>query len=244
MVRRKGANYKTKPPIAVEVSDLLNLARLAMGRADVQPLFWHFYWKGDSVLGYLSSLPYWYGNLPMFAYTRIDEPVKGYLGYMSIEREDVILTDNNDDNRYVYGAIVETDGEPPLIAEALSKKNRLRDEPVLIKVRNLNSLVRMLVILSDANSSPPLWCFEHRGKNFLGLIAPFFDYYDANALPVFFYIESLEKPPAPFVRYLPRKEGEEITFTPYITDMKYFYGRVVCVKSMPFFVSQGQRPSR
>lgn len=241
---KKGVDHKVKPPIAIEVLDLLNLARLAMGRTDVQPLFWHFYWRGSSILGYLSSLPYWRGNLPIFAYTKLNVPVKAYLGYVNIEKEDVILTDSNDDNKYMYGAIIETESEPPIIAGALSRSNRLKDVPVIIRVKNLNSLMRVLVILSDANSSPPLWYFEHGNKNFLGLIAPFFDYYDANALPVFFYIESYEKPSAPFIRYLPQKDGEEISFTPYITDMKYFYGRVICVKKMPFFISQNQKMNR
>ncbi|MCS7135664.1 MAG: hypothetical protein RMJ14_02790 [Nitrososphaerota archaeon] len=226
---------KVKPPVAIEVSDILNLARLAMSRVDVQPLFWHFKWKNQPILGYLSSIPYWYGNLPIFAYTKLNYELKSYIAYMSVEKEEVLLTDNNDDSRYMYGAIIETEDEPPFITEALSGRNKLKDKPVLIKAGNLNSLIRMLIILSDTNSSPPLWYFEFKGKHVLGLIAPFFDYYDANALPVFFYVESDTKPPASFIRYISLKSGEEISYVPYISDMKYFYGRIVNVKSMPFF---------
>ncbi|PUA31145.1 MAG: hypothetical protein B9J98_07580 [Candidatus Terraquivivens tikiterensis] len=239
MGKKSKRTKKVKPPVAIEVSDILNLARLAMSRVDVQPLFWYFKWKRQPILGYLSSIPYWYGNLPIFAYTKLNCSLKGYIAYMSVEREEVVLTDSNDDNRYMYGAVVETEDEPPFIMEALSGRSKLKENPVIIKAGNINSLIRMLMILSDTNSSPPLWYFEFKGKHLLGLIAPFFDYYDANALPVFFYVESDTKPPASFIRYISLKTGEEISYVPCISDMKYFYGRIVNVKSMPFFTSSG-----
>ncbi len=240
MQKKKSAHMnRVKPPVAIEVSDILNLARLAMSRVDVQPLFWYFKWKNRPILGYLSSIPYWYGNLPIFAYTKFDGELKSYIAYMSVEKEEVLLTNSNDDNRYIYGAIIETEDKPPFITEALSGRNMLKEKPILIKAGNINSLIRMLIILSDTNSSPPLWYFEFKGKHVIGLMAPFFDYYDANALPVFFYVESDAKPPASFIRYISLKSGEEISYVPCISDMKYFYGRIVNVKSMPFFTSLG-----
>lgn len=231
-----------KPPIAIQVVDLLNLARLAISRTDVQPLYWTFTKNGKRIVGHLSSIPYWRGNLPIFAYTYVDEEPKGYIAYTNLGREEVFLTNSSDDTKYAYGPIIETADEPELISKALGRKKQLAEKPLTIKTKDLNSLMRVLVMMSDASVSPPLWHFETEQKqHILGLIVPFFDYYEANALPVFFYFESTEPPETPFIRYLASNSREEISYTPYVSDMKYFYGRVVTVNNMPFLESSRKK---
>jgi len=224
-----------KPPIPVEVVDLRNLARLAMSRSDVQPLFWSFEHKGKVVLGHLSSIPYWRGNLPIFAYTFIEDEPGSYVAYTALDKEDAFFTNSTDDTRYLYGPIMKTAEEPELLVKALSRRRVLREKPVAVKARDIGSLVRVLMMMSDNTVSPPiLHCKRSGEKHILGLIAPFFDYYEANALPVFFYLESREPPPAPFIKYYAGEGREEILYAEYISDMRYFYGRIVTVKSIPF----------
>lgn len=223
-----------KPPIAIQVVDLVNLARLATSRTDIQPLFWTFNRDGKRIIGHLSSVPYWRGNLPIFAYTYLDQEPKGYVAYTNIGKEEVFFTHSSDDAKYAYGPVVETDDEPELISKALSKKRQLTERPLIIRTKDLTSLIRVLVMMSDASVSPPLWHYLLGEKHILGLMVPFFDYYEANALPVFFYFESPEPPETPFIKYLASRSREEISYTPYVSDMKYFYGRIVTVNNMPF----------
>jgi len=235
-----------KPPLALEVLDLLNLARLAMSRADAQPLFWAFKHRGKEVLGSLISIPYWRGSLPIFAYIRlkIGEELKGYVGYTSIGVEKAFFTESSDDTRYVYGPVVEIDDPPRILAKALSSKRGLKEKPVAVKARNLSSLIRVLMIMSDNLISPPIWHYKMSPKkHILGLMAPFYDYYEANALPVFFYIES-DRKPAPFIKYQAMNGREELYFAESVSDMKYFYGRVVTVKEIPFLTIRRRRRRR
>lgn len=233
-----------KPPVALEVSDLLNFARLAMGRVDVQPLLWNFSTnrskRGRNVLGYLSTIPYWRGNLPVFAFVSIDRSIDpkdkplAYLAYTNLAGEKAFFTNSTGDPKYQYAAVVETEEEPELFALSLNGKKTRPEMPVSIKAKNVNSLLRMLVMMSDNVASPPLWLYERGAKHVLGLVAPFFDYYEANALPVFFYIEGPGAPPAPFIRYLSAQDREEISYASFVTEMKYFYARIVKVNNMPF----------
>ncbi|MCS7125666.1 MAG: hypothetical protein NZ929_01975 [Aigarchaeota archaeon] len=226
-----------KPPIAIQVVDLINLARLGMSRTDVQPLFWAFPIRDKKIIGHLSSIPYWRGNLPIFAYTYLDEEPRGYVAYTSLGKEEAFFTTSSDDTRYFYGPVVETEEEPELIAKAIRRRRQLMEKPLMIKAKDLNSLMRVLVMVSDASVSPPLWHYVKDNKHILGIIVPFFDYYEANALPVFFYIESKESPKYPFIRYLSSNSVEEVSYTQYISDMKYFYGKIVTVVSMPLIES-------
>jgi len=223
-----------RPPVPIEAVNLLNLARLAMSRADVQPLFWSFEWKGRIILGHLSSIPYWRGNLPLFTYTYVEEEPKGYVAYTNLDREAAFFTDSTDDTRYLYGPVVQTEEEPELIAKALAEKKTLREKPLTVKAKDINSLIRVLIMMSDNVVSPPIWHYSAGKKHILGLIAPFFDYYEANALPVFFYIESKEGPPLPFIKYNAVNGREEISYADYVTDMRHFYGRIVTVHNIPF----------
>jgi hypothetical protein len=230
-------NYK--PPASIEVEDLKNFARLTMGWSnEYRPLLWGFTYKRKNILGYLSSLPYWKGNLPIFAYTVLDKEPKGYLAYTNLEREEVFFTNDTSNNKFVYAAIVEIDEVPEIISYSIKKGKVFYEKPVSIKVKNINSLLRVLLIMSEGGYSPPLWLFNNKDKNILGAITPFYDYYEANALPVFFYIESNEISPKAFIKYLPSEEKEILSYTDYISDMKYFYARVIKVKNMPFYTKR------
>ena len=225
-----------RPPIAIEVHDLTNLARLATSRVDVQPLFWSFKHRGQSILGSLISIPYWRGSLPIFAHIRSprDLEVKGYIGYTNLGVEKAFFAESADDTRYVYGPVIEVEAPPKLLTRALTSRSMLRVKPISVRAKNLSSLLRVLLIMSDNASSPPIWHHEaSEGKHVLGVVAPFYDYYDANALPVFFYVE-VDEAPAPFIKYQAVGGKEILGYAQSISDMKHFYGRVITVKNLPF----------
>ncbi|MCD6312275.1 MAG: hypothetical protein J7L79_00495, partial [Thaumarchaeota archaeon] len=160
-----------RPPLAIEVQDLTNLVRLATSRVDVRPLFWFFKHRGRSILGSLMSIPYWRGSLPIFAYTRTPEEleVKGYVGYTNLEEENVFFAESADNTRYVYGPIVEVEAPPKLLLKALSARGRLRVKPIPVRAKSLFSLLRILLIMSDNTSSPPIWHYEvNEEKHVLG----------------------------------------------------------------------------
>jgi len=244
---QRRARRGPKPPVALEVCDLINFARLAMSRTDAQPLLWNFsidrLKRRRSVLGYLSTIPYWRGNLPIFAFVYPKETPLAYLAYNNLEGEKAFFTNSTQDPKYQYAAVVETEKEPELFALSLDRKRTRPEMPVSIKAKNMNSLLRMLLMMSSDVASPPLWLYERGATHVLGLVAPFFDYYEANALPVFFYVEGLQTPPAPFIRYLSGYDQEEISYAPFVTDMKYFYARIVKVNNMPFHSSLVSRSS-
>ncbi len=228
-------NYK--PPASIEVIDLKNFARLTMGWSnEYRPLLWGFTYNRKKILGHLSSLPYWKGNLPIFTYTMLDNEPKGYLAYKNIEREEAFFTNDTNDNKFSYAAIVEVDEPPEFISYSMKKEKKFYEKPINIKVRNINSLLRILLIMSNEGFSSPLWFFNNKGENILGVITPFYDYYEANALPVFFYIEC-EDIQEPFIKYYP-SEQEILSFTNSINDMKYFYARIIKVKNMPFYIKK------
>lgn len=230
---------KYKPPLAIEVLDLLNLARLTMSMADIQPLLWLFKHKDSMILGSLLSIPYWRGGLPILAYARVSEELRSacYLAYTSMEREEILLTRSADNNRYTYGPIIEVERPPRPFIEALSSRRAMRPKLIPAKARSISSIMRALVTLSDEAYSPPIWHYEAGdGRHILGLITPLYDYYDADALPIFLYAELREKP-GPFIRYLALDGDEIIEYSASISTPKYFYGRVVTVKQMPFLGS-------
>lgn len=232
-----------KPPIAIEVQDLTNLARLATSRVDVQPLFWFFNYRGQSILGSLMSIPYWRGSIPIFAYirSRRELEVKGYIGYTSMGEEKALFADSADDTRYVYGPVVEVEPPPRILIKAFSAGSKPRIKLVSVRAKNLSSLLRILLIMSDNASSPPIWHYELSEKrHLLGVIAPFYDYYDANALPVFFYVEVEEKP-APFIKYQAAGGKEVLGYAQGVSGMQYYYGRVITVKQLPFLKLRRRR---
>ncbi len=229
---------RVRPPIAVEVVDLRNLARLVLNKPEPDGLFWYFTLGREQIIGSLFLIPYWRGNLPLFCYTRLSSDTKpgAFLAYRSIGQEESYFTNSGDDPRYVYGAVMDIESPPDFLTKSLKNKtvnNAIR--PVLTKAKEMTVLIRTLLILSEEYSSSPIWSFKHNGHSILGVIAPVFDYYDANALPVFLYVESEEEPRGGFLRYMTENGREVASYVDSIGEMKYFYARIVKLAHMPLW---------
>lgn len=227
---------RLRPPVPVEVADLTNLARLTLNRPDTQTLFWMFRHKEEWILGSLFSIPYWRGNLPIFSYIRLPSKndASAYVAYTNIGIEESFLTNSNEDPKYLYGAIVEAATPPRFLKDALrSRSSKKIMKPILTRAKDINALVRLLLIMTDGVGAPPIWTFRQDKGYILGVLAPFYDYYEANALPVFVYVESEEKPRGGFLRYITSGGREDVSFTNYITDMKYFYARIISLIDVP-----------
>ncbi len=242
---------RIRPPIAVEVVDLQNLARLVLNRGEPDGLFWYFPVDGEKILGSLFLIPYWRGSLPLFCYTRLPPEVepKAFLAYRSIGQEECFFTNSGDDPRYVYGAIMEIESPPDFLLKSLRNKTVNREfKPIMTKAKDVTVLIRTLLILSEDSSSPPIWSFRQDGYSIFGIIAPVFDYYDANALPVFLYVETKEEPRAGFLRYFTEQGREVTSFVDSIGEMKYFYARIVRLSHMPLWTApsaaEGRRGSK
>lgn len=229
---------RVRPPIAVEVVDLRNLARLVLNKNEPDGLFWYFTLGREQILGSLFLIPYWRGNLPLFCYTKLppDAEPGAFLAYRSIGQEEYYFTNSGDDPRYVYGAVMDIESPPDFLIRSLKNRAVNRSiRPVLTRAKEMNVLVRTLLILSEEYSSSPIWSFKHNGHSIFGVIAPVYDYYDANALPVFLYVETEEEPKGGFLRYL-SEQGREVTnFVDSIGEMKYFYARIVKLSHMPLW---------
>ncbi len=237
---------RLKPPVALEVSDLTNLARLTLNRPDTQTLFWMFRYRDARILGSLFSIPYWKGNLPIFSYVRlpVSDESAAYIAYINIGTEEAFLTNSNDDPKYIYGAIVEAAAPPRFLEEALKRKRGGRIvRPILTRAKDINALVRLLLIMTDGVGAPPIWKFRLGEGYILGVLAPFYDYYEANALPVFVYVEEAEEPRGGFLRYITSSGREDVSFTNYVTDMKYFYARIINLVDVPPWLMPSRKSS-
>ncbi len=242
-----GSALRLKPPVAMRVRDLLNLARLTLVGTEQQTLFWHFVHGRTRILGAMYSIPYWKSSLPMFFYTTLpeDASVEAYVAYRYIDREEVFFTKQNDDPKFHYAPVVDLDEPPRFLVEAVSGKARPHVEmPVLTRTSNLPSLLRLLMVASYDGQQPPILRFDVNGKVVLGVLMPFFDYYEASALPVFIYVELEGAPHAGFIRYIASEGGEDTEFTDRVTDMKFFYARTVSVEDRPFWFSEVEEPRR
>ncbi|MCS7117894.1 MAG: hypothetical protein NZ957_03810 [Thaumarchaeota archaeon] len=238
---------KLKPPVTMRVVDLLNLARLALFSPETQTLFWRIESSEGPVIGTLFSVPYWKNSLPFFFYARTqDELGRGsYVAYRNIDREELKLSDSNDDPKYLYAPIVDVTEPPRMLVEALEgSKSPPLDLPVLTRVTNLPSLMRLLMVASYDSHQPPILNFEANGSCVYGFLLPFYDYYEANALPVFAYVEHPRPPEAGFLRYIASDEGERTEFTEHVSDMKFFYGRVVTLTEPPFWFREEKNQKR
>ncbi|MCS7143281.1 MAG: hypothetical protein NZ920_05815 [Aigarchaeota archaeon] len=229
---------KLKPPIPLEVGGLLGLARLILGRADSQALFWTFNYRSDLIIGSLFSIPYWKGNLPFFSFVRLEpSTVPGaYLAYKGMGSEEVFFTNSNEDPKYVYGVVIDAKEPPRVLIASLENGRKLHQRrPLMSVAKDLNSLVRLCYIMSDSYSSPPILRFNHKDRQILGALVPIFDYYDANALPIFVYVEREDRETGGFIRYMAVGGKEESSFVDGISDMKYYYARVVDVSEPPWW---------
>lgn len=227
-----------KPPVALKVKDLANFARLTLALTDSPPVIWYFKYKGKRYLATFSVYLSWKGDIPLFTYVSLKNKPGPFLAYKSDgTREEYKFTNNIENPRYIYAPIIVLKETYDFLKAPVEGKFPEPSKPVKMEVDSLNSLLRLLYLISVREGSLfPLWLFKSNGRRILGVCIPFEHYYEANALPVFFYVRLKRKPPASFIRYTTSTlKGETIDFSPNTSDTKYFYAKIIEVESMPLF---------
>jgi len=232
---------EVKPPVPVHVTDMLNFARLALSLTEGSQILWYFKHKGKHILGLFTAYMYWEGDLPILAYTVVDTAPKPFLAYRSdsTKGEEWMFSDEAGDTRYRYGSFVELKNIPEAFVEALDGNFPEISHPMLAEVEDIKSIARILLPLSLREGTLfPLWHFARGNRYIVGTCIPFEHYYDADALPVFFYV-SMDQPISQnhgFIRYIAMKpNGEKIDYTHNTSDAKFFYAKLITVKDMPIF---------
>ena len=196
---------------------------------------------GNTFLGLFTAYMYWEGALPILAYTISDSPPKPFLAYRSdsSKGEEWMFSEDAGDTRYRYGTFAELKQIPEAFVQALEGKFPEISPPMLAQVEDLKSIARILLPLSlHEGALFPLWHFQRNNRHILGTCIPFEHYYEADALPVFFYVEQDQPPEAGqcFLKYIAVKpNGEKIEFTNNTNDAKFFYVKLVDVDDMPIF---------
>ena len=229
---------KVKPPIAVKVKNFHSFARLALALTESPPLIWSFKHEKQNFLGIFSVYMSWRGDLPLFVYIKIRSRIDSFLAYKcDLEQEECMFANNIDDTRYYYAPIIKLKETPKMFEEAIAKKHSSFDKPLGIELDNLYSLSRLLYLISTKEfTSFPIWRFKKDNKHILGVCIPFEHYYDANALPIFFYIKFSRSPLEPFLKYGTSKvEGETLEYSKTAGDAKFFYTKIIDVEEMPLF---------
>jgi hypothetical protein len=228
-----------KPPVPVQVLDMQAFARLALGLTEGSQILWYFKHKGKHVLGLFTAYMYWEGDLPILAYAYSDTPPKAFLAYRSdsVKGEEWMFTDDVDDTRFRYASFVQLKTVPEAFALSLDGKVPELTQPMLAEVEDLKSIARILLPLSLREGTLfPLWHFMRGKKHIIGTCIPFEHYYEADALPVFFYVSQDAAPEKSFLKYIAVKPGgEKVEFSNNTSDAKYFYAKLVGVKDMPIF---------
>lgn len=228
-----------KPPVPVHVMDMLGFSRLALALTDGSQVLWYFKHKGKHVLGLFTAYMYWEGDLPILAYAYSDTPPKAFLAYRSdsSKGEEWMFTDDVDDTRFRYASFVELKTMPEAFAQSLDGKTPELPNPMLAEVEGLKSIARILLPLSLREGTLfPLWHFMRGKKHIVGTCIPFEHYYEADALPVFFYVSQNEAPEKAFIKYIAVKpSGEKVEYSNNTSDAKFFYVKIVDVKDLPIF---------
>jgi len=228
-----------KPPVPVHVTDIQSFARLALALTEGSQILWYFKHKGKHVLGLFTAYMYWEGDLPIFAYTFSDTPPKAFLAYRSdsLKGEEWIFTEDAGDTRYRYASFVELKTVPEAFTQALDGELPELAAPMLAEVQDIKSITRILLPLSLREGTLfPLWHFTRGKKHIIGTCIPFEHYYEADALPVFFYVSQDEGPSDAFIKYIAVKPaGEKVEYSNNTSDAKFFYAKVVGIKDMPIF---------
>lgn len=228
-----------KPPVPVQVLDMQAFARLALGLTEGSQILWYFKHKGKHVLGLFTAYMYWEGDLPILAYAYSDTPPKAFLAYKSdsVKGEEWMFTDDVDDTRFRYASFVQLKTVPEAFALSLDGKFPELAQPMLAEVDDLKSIARILLPLSIREGTLfPLWHFMRGKKHIIGTCIPFEHYYEADALPVFFYVSQDAAPDKSFLKYIAVKPGgEKVEYSNNTSDAKCFYAKLVDVKDMPIF---------
>lgn len=228
-----------KPPLPVQVKDMLSFARLALGLTEGSQILWYFKHKGKHVLGLFTAYMYWDGDLPILAYVTSDSPPRAFLAYRSdsVKGEEWMFSDEAGDTRFRYASLVNLKSVPEAFGQSLEGNYPEVEAPMLAEVEDVRSIARILLPLSLREGTLfPLWHFERGTKHIIGTFIPFEHYYEADALPVFFYV-SMDQPPGEgFIKYIAVKpSGEKVEYVNNTSDAKYFYAKVITVKDMPIF---------
>ncbi|MGQ9542622.1 MAG: hypothetical protein ACUVTM_00830 [Candidatus Bathyarchaeia archaeon] len=228
-----------KPPIPVKVRDMRNFARLVLALSEGSQIVLGLPYKNKYALCFFTAYMYWEGCLPILAYLVDEEPGKPFLAYRSDGPygEEYFYTGDVDDARYRYASVVSVKDTPNLFKDSLEGNYPKLPKPLMVEVENIASIVRVLIPLSVREGTVfPLWHFESDGEHNIGVVTPFEHYYEADALPIFFYLRMKEPPPGPFIRYSATKpSGERLEFTSNTSDVKYFYVKIIDIEEPPFF---------
>jgi hypothetical protein len=216
-----------------------NFARLALALTEGSQILWSIKHKGNVYAALFTAYMYWNGDLPILAYSKIDKLHGPFLAYKSDspKGEEWLFSSDADDPRYKYASFIDVKRTPKAFSECLDGKYPPPLQPMLAEVESINSIVRILLPLSIREGTVfPLWHFVRNKKHIIGTCIPFEHYYEADALPVFFYVEQDSAPQKPFIKYAASKPGgERIEYTNNTSDAKYFYAKIVEVKNMPIY---------
>jgi hypothetical protein len=228
-----------KPPVPVPVTDMFSFARLALALTEGSQILWYFKHEGQHVLGLFTAYMYWEGDIPILAYTVSDSPPKAFLAYRSDapKGEEWVFSEDAGDTRYRYASFVELKNIPAAFSESLEGKFPELSHPMLAEVEDLKSIARILLPLSLREGTLfPLWHFVRGKKHIIGTCIPFEHYYEADALPVFFYVSQDEPPQQGFIKYIAVKPtGEKIEYSNNTSDARFFYAKIIHVRDMPIF---------
>ncbi|MEM3736890.1 MAG: hypothetical protein QXJ75_02190 [Candidatus Bathyarchaeia archaeon] len=226
-----------KPPVGVKVKSLESFARLSLAIVDSPPLLWHFKYENEHYLGVFSVYMFWKGDIPLFAYIPLKDNPGAFLAYRSDGGEECLFTDSFEDTRYVYAPVITLKDAPDIFRESLMGKRPTLQKPLTVELDNLYSMMRLLFLVSTKEyTSFPIWHFKRGGDLLLGVCIPFEHFYEANALPVFFYLRLKSEPRGPFLRYMTAKtKGETLEYARSTGDTKFFYAKIIDVEDMPLF---------
>ena len=180
-----------KPPVPVHVSDMLSFARLALALTEGSQILWYLKYKGKHVLGLFTAYMYWDGDLPILAYAFSDSHPKLSSRIEAIPRKarNGCFQMRPGIHVFRYASFVELKAVPEAFAESLDGKFPEVAPPLLAEVEDIRSIARILLPLSLREGTLfPLWHFTRGKKHILGTCIPFEHYYEADALPVFFYV--------------------------------------------------------
>jgi hypothetical protein len=230
---------KIKPPVPVEILDLKNFVRLALALSDSHQIIWSMSNKGEKILALFTAYMYWDGDIPLLSFIRETNSKKPFLAYKSNSSngEEYLFTESADDPRYVYASFIDVKKIPKPFRESIECKYPVLKKPMLVEVENLLSLIRILLSISvREDTNFPLWHFKRDGKHIVGICIPFEHYYEADAIPIFFYLKQNKPPSHPFIRYYASKSsGEKAEYVNNTSDSKFFYAKIISVKDFPIF---------
>jgi len=229
-----------KPPLPVHVRDIANFARLALGLNEGSQMIWSFKNRSRNILAFFTAYMYWSGDVPVMAYTEANfDTSKPFLAYKSDspKGEEWQFCDEADDPRFKYASLIDVKNIPDVFVKSIEGDFPDAPDPLLTELKDEKSLARVLLTLSMRDGNVfPLWHFLRGERHILGNCIPFEHYYDADALPVFFYTASENPPQGPFLKYLASKpHGERLEFTHAPVDAKFFYTKVIDVMDFPLF---------